>query len=128
MADMEILHINAGFLLRKKSSRRRTRLPDEVIALLTPAAQAKHIAESDEPMQVDADEPAAAAHPGINPPNVVAPDIDDGLDDLIFVIPNDDGGEQVIRVQNEPMDIDVAIGDIVVDVNEAGDYNIQEQA
>ena len=124
MADMEILHINAGFLLRKKSSRKRTRLPAEVIALLTPEAQAKHIAETDEPMQVDGDEPAA---PGLNP-NVVAQDVDDNLDDLVFVIPDDNGGEEVIRLQNEPMEVDVGIGDIVVDVNEAGDYNVQGQA
>ena len=120
MADMEILHINAGYLLRKKSKRRKTRLPAEVIALLTPEAQAKHLAESDDPMDVD----EAPVHPGLNPTDP-APE-DDGLDDLVFVFQDEGGDEQVINiVQNEPMDVDVG-SDIVVDVNEAGDYNVRQ--
>ena len=35
-------------------------------------------------MKVDVDEPAT--HPRLNP-NVVAPDVNDGLDDVVFVIP-----------------------------------------
>ena len=121
MADMEILQINAGFLLRKKSSRRKTRLPAEVIALLTPEAQAKHIAETDDPMEVD--EPAA--HPGLNP-NDVNVDVDDGLDDLVFVIPDNEGGEQVLHLQNDAMEVDVGVGDLVINVNEAGDFNVEQ--
>ena len=88
--------------------------------MLTPEAQAKHLAESDEPMEVDED----PVHAGLNP-NDPAGD-DDGLDDLIFVFENEDGVEQVNVVQNEPMDVDVGIGDIVVNVNETGDFNVQE--
>ena len=116
MADMEILKINAGYVLKKKS-RKRTRLPAEVIALLTADAQAKHLAETDDPMDIDED-PAQPA--GLNPNDVDA--ADDGLDDLIFVF---DNGE-VHQVQDEPMD--VGLNDLVVDVNEAGDYNVQRQA
>ena len=115
MADMEILKINAGYVLKKKS-RKRTRLPAEVIALLTADAQAKHLAETDDPMDIDED-PAQPA--GLNPNDVDA--ADDGLDDLIFVF---DNGE-VHQVQDEPMD--VGLNDLVVDVNEAGDYNVQRQ-
>ena len=112
MADPEILKINVGFVLRKKSSRKRTRLPAEVIGLLTPEAQAKHLAETEDPMEVDDD-------PALNPD---AEGEDDGLDDLIIVI--DDG--QILNIgQNEPMDVDVGIGDIVINVNEAGDFNVE---
>ena len=120
MADMEILKINSGYVLKKKA-KKRTRLPAEVIALLTPEAQAKHLAETDDvPMEID-DDPA---QPGVNPNDVDADD--DGLDDLIFVIDDGQGGEQVHHVHGEPMDIDlnnVGQNDIVIDVNEAGDYN-----
>ena len=111
MADPEILKINAGFILRKKSSQRRTRLPNEVIALLIPEGRAKHLAETDDPMDIDED-PVQPA--GLNPNE----GNEDGLDDLIFVFVDEDGAEQVINViQNEPMDVDV--GDVV---NEAGDH------
>ena len=116
MADPEILKINAGYVLRKKSNRKKTRLPAEVIALLTPDAQAKHIAETDDPMEID-DDPAL---PGVNPNEDNG--TDDGLDELIFVF--DDG--EVHHLQDEPMD--VGLNDLVVDVNEAGDFNIQRQA
>ena len=116
MADPEILKINAGYVLRKKSSRKRTRLPAEVIALLTPEAQAKHLAETEDPMEVD-DDPAM---PGLNPNDVH--EADDGLDELIFVF---DNGE-VHHVQDEPMD--VGLNDLVIDVNEAGDFNVHGQA
>ena len=69
MADMEILKINSGYVLKKKAKRRRRRLPAEVIALLTPDAQAKHLAETDDvPMETD-DDPAM---PGVNPNEVDA--------------------------------------------------------
>ena len=92
----------------KKKARKRRRLPAEVIALLTPAAQAKHLAETDEPvvhMDID-DDPA---QPGVNPDEVDP--ADDGLDDLIFVIDDGEGGEQIINV-GEPMDVGLA-GDFV---------------
>ena len=111
MADPEILKINAGFVLRKKSSRKRTRLPDEVIALLTPEAQAKHRSETDDPMEID-DDPVQAG------PDVV--EEDDGLNDIIFVITDNEGGEQVLNLQNEAMDVDIALN-----VNAAGDFNVQ---
>ena len=116
MADPEILKINAGFVLRKKSSRTRTRLPPEVIALLTPEGRAKHLAETEDPMDVDED-PVQPA--GLNPNEA---NEEDGLDELIFVF--EDGAEQVVNVA-QPMDVDVGIGDIVVNVNEAGDFNVQ---
>ena len=83
MADPEILKINAGFVLRKKSNSQRRRLPAEVIALLTPEAQRQHLAETDEPMQVDLDDDPV--QPGLNP-NEVDADIDDGLDDLVIIV------------------------------------------
>ena len=122
MADMEILKINSGYLLKKKA-KKRTRLPAEVIALLTPEAQAKHLAETDDvPMEID-DDPA---QPGVNPNDVDADD--DGLDDLIFVIDDGEGGEHVHHIHGEPMDIginDIGQNDVVINVNEAGDYNVQ---
>ena len=121
MADMEILKINAGYVLKKKS-RKRTRLPAEVIALLTADAQAKHLSETDDPMEID-DDPAQA---GVHPNEVDA--ADDGLDDLIFVIDDGEGGEHVHHIHGEPMDIginDIGQNDVVINVNEAGDYNVQ---
>ena len=111
---MEILKINAGYVLRKKSSKKRTRLPDQVISILTPEAQTKHLAESDEPMEID-DDPA---HPGINPNEV---DLDDnGLDDLIFIVDDHQGEEEVISV--EAMEVDVGL----INVNAAGDLTVQD--
>ena len=125
MADMEILKINSGYVLKKKA-KKRTRLPAEVIALLTPEAQAKHLAETDDvPMEID-DDPA---QPGVNPNDVDADD--DGLDDLIFVIDDGEGGEHVHHVHGEPMDIginDVGQNDVVINVNEAGDYHVQDRS
>ena len=116
MADMEILKINSGYVLKKKA-KKRTRLPAEVIALLTPEAQAKHLAETEEPVEhMEIDDPAQR---GVNPDDAA----DDGLDDLIFVIDDGEGGEQVHHVHGEPMDI--GINDVVINVNEAGDYNVQ---
>ena len=110
MADPEILKINAGFVLRQKSRRKRTRLPEEVISLLTPEAQEKHLAETDDPMEVD---------------EAVVDDADAALDELIFVFHDEDGNEQGNVVQNEPMDVDVGVGDLVINVNEAGDFNVE---
>ena len=109
MADPEILKINAGFVLRKKSSRTRTRLPPEVIEMLTPEGRAKHLAETEDPMEVDED-PVQPA--GLNPNEAN----DDGLDELIFVFEDEDGAEQVVNVA-QPMDVDVGM---------AGDFNVQE--
>ena len=122
MADPEILKINAGFVLRKKSSRTRTRLPPEVIALLTPEGRAKHLAETEEPVEhMEIDDPAQR---GVNPEEVDA--ADEGLDDLIIVIDDGEGGEQVHHVHGEPMDI--GINDLVINVNEAGDYHVQDRS
>ena len=66
MADPEILKINAGYVLRNKSRRKRTRLPAEVITWLTPHSQAKHRADTDEPMEIDDD----LAQLGVNPNEV----------------------------------------------------------
>ena len=118
MADPEILKINAGYVLRNKSRRKRTRLPAEVIALLTPEAQAKHLAETEDPMEVDDD-------PALNPDVVGDVDVDDGLGDLIFVMDDGQGGEQILNLGNEPMDDDVGIGELIINVNEAGDFNVK---
>ena len=112
MADPEILKINVGFVLRKKSSRKRTRLPAEVIGLLTPEAQAKHLAETDDPMEVD-DDPVQAGPDGVA-------DVDEGLEDIVFVITDEEGGEQFLNLQNEAMDVDIALNNI----NAAGDVNV----
>ena len=125
MADMEILKINSGYVLKKKAKRTRTRLPAEVIALLTPAAQAKHLAETEEPVEhMEIDDPAQR---GVNPDDAA----DDGLDDLIFIINDGEGGEHVHHVHGEPMDIginDVGQNDVVINVNEAGDYHVQDRS
>ena len=68
--------------------------------------KARHLAETEDPTKIDDD-------PALNP--YVEGD-NDGLDDLIFVIDDGQGGEQILNLGNEPMDVDVGVGQLVINV------------